>query len=319
MFRRTTASRIYAGLPSQASLFKRSSSLLLARPVLPRLPPQTRGVVVKSNWNENKSRAKDKSVFKNRIVLGLLILMPIVSFGLGTWQVKRLKWKLDLITRAEENLRKPADTLAADIDARDLDTQDYTRVKIRGHFDHANEQLVGPRVFNGRRGFLVVTPLVRDTEVLDPSKPPQRVLVVRGWISTDHKDQKTRPLSVTNDVQNVECLVREKPNKNYFTPEGPRENEYHFMDIDAMAAKTNSDAVYLEEIMPEQADYDKMCYNGVPIGAVPTVAYRNTHFQYIMTWYGISAFSAIMLFVMWKQRRPVNPIAAKMAHAKKWQ
>lgn len=244
--------------------------------------------------------------------MGLLVLMPVVSFALGTWQVQRLKWKVGLITRAEENLRKPADTLAADVDARDLNTQDYTRVRVSGTFDHQAEQLVGPRVLHGRRGYLLVTPLVRGGGA-------SRVLVVRGWVDEAHKDPSTRPASLVTGEQTVECLVREKPLKNMFTPEGPAPNEYHFMDIDAMADRTQSDAVYLEALRDDNADADGMCASGVPIGAVPTIAYRNAHFQYILTWYGICVFSTIMLFSMYKQRRPPSAQTAKLAHARRWQ
>jgi surfeit locus 1 family protein len=32
--------------------------------------------------------------------------MPIVTFGLGVWQVKRLRWKLDLIEEIQSNIER---------------------------------------------------------------------------------------------------------------------------------------------------------------------------------------------------------------------
>lgn len=35
----------------------------------------------------------------------LVGIMPILTFALGTWQLKRLKWKIDLIDELEEKLQ----------------------------------------------------------------------------------------------------------------------------------------------------------------------------------------------------------------------
>src|SRR4051794_9384886 len=43
-----------------------------------------------------------------RFGIGKLLLMtvPFITFGLGTWQVQRLRWKTDLISRLEERISK---------------------------------------------------------------------------------------------------------------------------------------------------------------------------------------------------------------------
>lgn len=33
-----------------------------------------------------------------------LALCPIITFGLGTWQVQRLRWKVDLIENLEDRM-----------------------------------------------------------------------------------------------------------------------------------------------------------------------------------------------------------------------
>lgn len=37
----------------------------------------------------------------------LLGFMPIFTFALGTWQVQRLKWKVNLIDELTEKLERP--------------------------------------------------------------------------------------------------------------------------------------------------------------------------------------------------------------------
>ncbi|GMM49224.1 Shy1 protein [Starmerella bacillaris] len=277
------------------------------------VPFGARGVVLKSNWDESKSRTKPKSNVKNKLILGLLILMPIVSFGLGTWQVRRLQWKVGLIQRAEGNLRKEPVELPVILDAETSNEWDYVRIKVNGIFDHSKESLIGPRMNHGRRGYLVVTPLVRPNA--------STVLIVRGWIDDAHKLQSTRPESLLRGQQQVECLIREKPQKNSFTPERNQNGDYHFMDIDQIAKETQSEAVMLEAVIsPEDAEMpERLRKRGIPVGVVPNVNYRNAHFQYILTWYGICLFSVVMLLTMYKQRRPVDPLQQKLKHARKWQ
>lgn len=38
----------------------------------------------------------------------LVGLIPIFTFGLGTWQVQRLKWKIAVIDELEEKLQREA-------------------------------------------------------------------------------------------------------------------------------------------------------------------------------------------------------------------
>jgi surfeit locus 1 family protein len=45
----------------------------------------------------------------------LLGIMPIFTFTLGTWQLKRLKWKIDLIDELEEKLQLPPLSLPPNI------------------------------------------------------------------------------------------------------------------------------------------------------------------------------------------------------------
>jgi surfeit locus 1 family protein len=42
--------------------------------------------------------------------------MPIVTFGLGSWQVQRLRWKLDMIDQLEAKLHQDTVRLPARIE-----------------------------------------------------------------------------------------------------------------------------------------------------------------------------------------------------------
>lgn len=287
----------------------------LSKSVFHRVPIGARTIVLRSNWDESKSKTNKKPGARSNFFFGLLILMPVVSFGLGTWQVKRLQWKLDLISRAEDRLLLPPIDLPPMVDAEAANEFDYRRVRVSGSFDHTQEMLVGPRLYRDRRGYFVVTPLKRENA--------STLLVFRGWIDEAHKFQSSRPDSLVEGVVTLDCLLHKKPDKNMFTPPPePNGREYHFMAIDDMAQATGSQPVYIEalleneDLMPEQ-----MAMRGIPIGGSPKVTYRNSHFQYILTWYGLSLFTSIMLMTILKQRRATNidPLKKKLAHARKWQ
>lgn len=48
----------------------------------------------------------------------LVGIMPFFTFGLGTWQLKRLKWKINLIDELEEKLELPPLSLPPNIKFR---------------------------------------------------------------------------------------------------------------------------------------------------------------------------------------------------------
>lgn len=272
------------------------------------------------DWKPVKSNQKaGKSLWGNRALLGLCMLMPVVSFGLGTWQVKRLKWKTDLISKAENRLSQSPLALPEYLNPDVVDEQfDYRRVSVTGKFRHDQEMVVGPRTNNGREGYFVVTPLERENGT--------KLLIFRGWIAKAYRDKSTRPLSLVPGEQTIECVLRRKPGKNVFTVEGhPEVGEYHWMDIDEMARRTGSQPIFIQanenlEFEGQQLAAEQIVRRGIPLGTVPKIDFRNSHFQYIITWYGLSLFTAGMLVALLRKRNTVDAEKArKLAHARKFQ
>lgn len=54
------------------------------------------------------------------LIKGLLAIIPITAFGLGTWQYYRLQWKRRLISDFEERLSKKPIKLTKDIKCDDI-------------------------------------------------------------------------------------------------------------------------------------------------------------------------------------------------------
>lgn len=248
--------------------------------------------------------------------------MPLTAFAMGTWQVKRLERKTEMVTKFEDRILRPPLPLPPTIDPAALDEFDYRRIYVQGYFRHDQEMLLGPRIHDGKNGFLVVTPLEREGE-------GSKILVKRGWISKDFLRQKDRLTGLPTGAVVIEGLLRKPSERNMFSPKNdPESGLWHFPDVAEMAAYTGSSPVWIEETMSEYRNlaqiadsvgqnlleaYDRLAV-GKPIGRVAAVDLRNNHLQYIFTWYAftwhclfdhsrysLSAATAVMFWMVMKK------------------
>jgi surfeit locus 1 family protein len=172
-----------------------------------------------------------------------IALIPITAFALGTWQVQRLDWKSKLIAKLEDRLVRDPLPLPPLVDPSAIHEFDYRRIYATGQFRHDQEMLIGPRMNDGKEGYLVITPLERGGD-------GTTVLVNRGWIPKKYKSQQSRPEGLPRGVVTVEGLLREPWKKNMFTPDNsPQTKEFYFPDVEQMAKLTGSQPVWIEETM----------------------------------------------------------------------
>ncbi|MCJ1465076.1 surf-like protein [Pseudocyphellaria aurata] len=241
----------------------------------------------------------------------ILALIPLTAFALGTWQIERLGWKTDLIARFEDRLVRPPLPLPPRIDPSAIKDFDYRRVYTTGHLRHDQEMLIGPRVRDGKNGYLVVTPLERDGAA-------STVLVCRGWIPKTLERQADRKEGLPKGPVVVEGLLREPWKKNYFTPDNkPEQGAFYFPDVQQMADFTGSQPVWIEETMEPDLlmAYDRED-KGIPIGRAAEVNLRNNHTQYIFTWYALSAATSIMFWMVVK--KPASSVAQRIRQSRQW-
>ncbi|KAJ5110914.1 hypothetical protein N7532_001449 [Penicillium argentinense] len=241
----------------------------------------------------------------------ILALIPIISFGLGCWQVQRLDWKTKLIAKFEDRLVRPPLPLPPRVDPDAISEFDYRRVYATGVYDHDKEMLVGPRMREGEDGFIVVTPLVR-------GDGQSTVLVNRGWISKKQMAQKDRKEGLPKGEITVEGLLREPWKKNTFTPENkPAEGKFYFPDIAQMAELAGSQPVWIEETMtPDLIEFMNREAKGIPIGRAPEVNLRNNHAQYIFTWFGLSFATSVMMWML--VRKKPNEALRRVRQNRNW-
>lgn len=183
-----------------------------------------------------------------RFFLSLMILMPVISFFLGCWQVKRLHWKNELISKCENNLAfEPMATIPDVLDPAVIPDFEYRRFKVKGHFDYSQEIFLGPRIKNGNVGYLVITPFIRKN-----GKP---ILIERGWIAKEKIVPSTRDTGYLSHLAfpqgeiEIEALFRSMPLKSVLQfDHEPGSRLFTVHDIPVMAEQTGALPIYCQMI-----------------------------------------------------------------------
>ncbi|RXW19158.1 hypothetical protein EST38_g6681 [Candolleomyces aberdarensis] len=230
-------------------------------------------------------------------------IIPFFTFALGTWQMKRLKWKIDLIDELDEKLQLPPLKFPSKINLSVIPEFVFRKVLLKGRWDHAHTMIFSPRVREGVHGVHVITPLVRENG--------STILVDRGFVSKENLEL----LAQNQPEGEVEVLgmIRTSQPRNRFTPDNePEKGIWYWTDVDAMAQYAGGDEadvqpVYVEQIFEGHAgEAATLLDKGAPIGRAPTVDLRNSHLSYVITWYSLSALTAVMFgrVLMRRKRSP---------------
>ncbi|GAV27860.1 hypothetical protein PMKS-001328 [Pichia membranifaciens] len=181
----------------------------------------------------------------SKVFLGLLCLAPIITFALGTWQVKRLKWKNKLVAECEDRLTYKPIPMPKNVTKEDLPNLEYRKVLVTGHFDYSREAFVGPRLHDTRRGYTLVCPFVQ-------SNGAGEVLIDRGWIAAEKvipSQRNLQHLSVPKGEITVECVIRVPPKKGIFNIDHDKGSRlYQYLDADTMAEELGSRPIYLQAL-----------------------------------------------------------------------
>ncbi len=234
---------------------------------------------------------------------GLALACGAVAFliliGLGTWQVQRLHWKEGLLHTIDTRMHSaPLPLDAVERKFAETGDVDYVPVTVTGTFLHGGERDFFA-TWEGALGFNVYTPLKLDDG--------RFVLVNRGFVPYDMKDPSTRRQGEVPGTVTVTGLARNplpaKP--SMMLPDNePAKNIFFWKDRDVMAATAGLPAG--ARIVPFFIDADKTPNpGGLPIGGVTIVDLPNNHLQYAVTWYGLAAALAGVLFSwLWRQGRP---------------
>ncbi|KAM3874014.1 surfeit locus protein 1 [Diretmus argenteus] len=265
--------------------------------LLPRLPLFKRADGRFINLGrQSSSTAASVEKEEDSFLKWVLLLIPVTAFGLGTWQVKRRQWKLQLI--ADLRSLTTAEPIPLPVDPLELKELEYRRVRVRGRYDHSKELYVLPRspvdpekeareagrlTSSGDTGANVITPFYcTDLGVT--------ILVNRGFVPKTKIRPETRMKGQMEGEVDVVGVVRLTETRKPFVPNNNVErNHWHYRDLEAMSRVTGAEPIFID------ADLGSTIPGG-PIGGQTRVTLRNEHLQYIVTWYGLCAATSYMWY-----------------------
>jgi surfeit locus 1 family protein len=223
-------------------------------------------------------------------LLAFLALSGIAALiALGTWQLHRRVWKLDLIEQVDTRIHAapvaapgPGDWPAVNA-ARDA----YRKVRLRGTFANDRETLVQAATERGA-GFWVMTPL--------RTREGFTVLVNRGFVPPELRDPARRAEGQVAGEAVVTGLMRmTEPKGGFLRSNDPALDRWYSRDVSAIAHTRG-----LPEVAPYFVDADATPNpGGVPIGGLTVVQFPNSHLSYAITWFALAillAGGAVIVF-----------------------
>jgi surfeit locus 1 family protein len=234
------------------------------------------------------------------LLLAVLALLLIVLFsGLGTWQVFRLQWKLDLIARVDARVHAvpappPSAARWTRINAVD---DEYRRLELHGTYLYEFTTPVQALTEQGA-GYWLLTPLCGTDGNI--------VIVNRGFIPavlgsrTRYDARRAGPDACAAagghepSTRVVGLLRISEPHGSFARTNDPPDNRWYSRDVAAIAATRGLGTVapYFVDAGTGQNPADSP---DRPTGGLTVISFPNSHLVYAITWYAL----ALMVLGAW--------------------
>ena len=123
---------------------------------------------------------------KNKFLFSVFVYFIIlVLISLGSWQLYRLDWKLNLISEINNSLKNDP------VELSKSNKKNYLRITTSGTVDFDKQIYLYNLNDSGKPGFEVINPILIGNE---------NYLINRGWIPFDKKDKAEINVLDTNSI-----------------------------------------------------------------------------------------------------------------------
>ncbi|HEX2134771.1 MAG TPA: SURF1 family protein [Microvirga sp.] len=231
-------------------------------------------------------------------LLGLAAALGLAALAaLGTWQLERRSWKLELMQRIEERVHRAPVAAPARQDWGSITAADheYRRVRVTGDFLEGLDTLVQASTRLGP-GYWLIAPLRTAEGAV--------VLVNRGFVSSHWRDPAARRAGEIAGPTTLTGLLRmSEPGGALLRANDPSGDRWYSRDVAAIAAARG-----LADVAPYFVDADASGDGStMPVGGLTVIAFRNHHLLYAITWYALALMlaggTAYTIREEWRARR----------------
>ena len=214
---------------------------------------------------------------RHKFLFSIFVFFFISIFiALGSWQLVRLNWKLDLIEQIQSSLKDEP------INIDNTVLKNYLRIKAVGTIDFENQIYLYNLNEKGEPGFEVINPIKINNE---------NYLLNRGWIPFNKKNEKEINII---DENNIIGILRKQIKANMFKPKNDILNNYWFtlnrQDLYKLTGKKFSPyIIYLSS------------KNELPKAKMITANISNNHKKYAITWFSL-AISILLIYLYFRKK-----------------
>ncbi|MFT3812039.1 MAG: SURF1 family protein [Acidovorax sp.] len=218
--------------------------------------------------------------------------------ALGTWQMQRRAWKLDLIARVEQRLHAAPSALPPPAEWPRVDAAgyEYRSVRVQGRW-LADKTVLTQASTDLGSGFWVLTPL----QTADGTQ----VLINRGFVP-----QRAAWPPSSDTAQIVGLLRMSEPGGGFLRHNDPAQQRWYSRDVAAIAQAQGlaraapffvdagipgSQPVALPENTASQGPW--------PRPGLTIVRFPNSHLVYALTWYGLALLTVVAGWLVARHER----------------
>jgi len=284
--------------PSQGPVAPRPGSAEPG-PLRQHAPPQAEWPVVARANRERKPRSP--------LALSAIFAAALVLFGafvaLGTWQIYRRSWKLDLIARVNQRVHAPPVPTPREPEWSELTAanSEYRHVRASGTFLNDRETLVQATTELGA-GYWVLTPL----RLSDGSL----VLVNRGFVPPERRHRAAHGAAEPTTPATVTGLLRmTEPGGAFLRHNDPGADRWYSRDVQAIAAARGLSPHVAPYFIDAEAPRSPAAVPTAPANAAPPVAgltvitFHNSHLVYVITWYTLALMVIVGTGILIREER----------------
>lgn len=248
--------------------------------------PDTRSPLNEEAAHQDEPR--QRSAARLTVLAGIAALFFAGFTALGTWQVQRLFWKLDLIERVEQRAYAAPTPVPDPARWSEITpaSDEYRHIRLEGIYLYDLTAKVQAATKLGS-GYWLMTPLQLDNGRI--------VFINRGFITPTGKDLARQADSAGgNSRVTVTGLLRmNEPGGGFLRNNAPEADRWYSRDVQALAKSRG-----LVEVAPFFVDADASTAGtaekpgAYPVGGLTVLRFHNNHLVYALTWYALALMMA---------------------------